>query len=147
MTISAQDIGQLFSVMRATYGHQWPHSSAEDAKVWLRRLGGFQRHEIIRASEQCPRQYPDHPPSLGQFESLVSVPKRANTYLPAPKVSKAEQIANYVLLQVLVEVGGVSKFVLKNLVQLKNALRDEWTEISKENTEDMRRQLSALAKG
>lgn len=144
--ITAKDMGELFSVMRASYGHLWPYGP-DDLAVWLKRLGGFKRHELIDATNQCPRKYPDHPPTLGQFEALVSMPKRASTYLPAPSIGKDRQVGNYVLLQVLVSVGGVSKFTLKNLVELKNALLEEWSEISKENIEDMRQQLTALAKG
>lgn len=142
--ITAKDMGELFSVMRASYGHLWPYGP-DDLAVWLKRLGGFQRHELIDATNQCPRKYPDHPPTLGQFEALVSMPKRASTYLTAPSIGKERQVANYVLLQVLVKVGGVSKFALKNLVDLKNALLEEWQEISKENIADMHSQLLTYA--
>ena len=69
--IEAKHIGQLFAVMRASYGHLWPHNSAEDVGVWLRKLGGYSGQDIMQAASRMPKMYPDHPPTLGQFEAAV----------------------------------------------------------------------------
>ena len=70
--IEARHIGELFSIMRSTYGHLWPHNSAEDAAIWLRKLGGYSRAEIMQAAASASSRYPDHPPTLGQFEISVT---------------------------------------------------------------------------
>ena len=84
--IEAKDIGVLFATMRANYGHRWPHSSAEDAEVWLRRLGGFNREDLKQATDIAFARYVDFPPTLGQFTQIIGgPPKRTNNYLPPPK--------------------------------------------------------------
>lgn len=69
--IEARHIGELFLVMRASYGHLWPHNSAEDAAIWLRRLGGYSQRDIMLAADRMPKMYPDHPPTIGQFDVAV----------------------------------------------------------------------------
>ena len=142
--IQAGDIGELFAIMRAAYGHQWPHGP-DDIPVWLRKLGGFNRSQVMAAAARVPNEYQDYPPSLGQFEAMVGgPPKRANTYLPPPETDPKKRTANLVLLKCLVAAGGVDKFTLTNLVALKNALAEEWTEVTQAAIDDMKRQLWAL---
>jgi hypothetical protein len=69
--IQAKDIGELFSIMRASYGHLWPHNSAEDAAIWLRKLGGYNTQDIVQTADRMPKMYPDHPPTLGQFDAAI----------------------------------------------------------------------------
>jgi hypothetical protein len=122
--IEAKDIGALFAVMRATYGHLWPHNSAEDVQVWLRKLGGFNRADITAAAERMTKAHPNHPPTLGQFEAAVSGPApQANTYLPPPKpMSGTMAVANRTMTFVLMGSGGVKKLTLRAMIDLKNAL-------------------------
>lgn len=145
--IQAADIGALFATMRASYGHLWPHTS-HDVPVWLRRFGGFTREDLIRAAHASPEKYPDHSPTIGQFEEILKGPKpRPNTYLPAPNRSHGLRIANYVLLQVLIEYDGVSDHALRNMVGMKNALLEETPDMDDDGVKSMREQLQGLARG
>jgi len=122
--IEAKTIGELFGFMRATYGHLWPHSSAEDAAVWLRKLGGYNANEIMQAADRITKDHPKHPPTLGQFEAAVGgPPPQANTYLPPPKpMSGTMAVANRTMTLVLMGSGGVKKLTLRAMIDLKNAL-------------------------
>ena len=69
--IEAKDIGELFATMRSYYGHLWAQTSAEDAAIWLRRLGGFSKEDILAATDRMPTMYPKRPPTCGQFEAAI----------------------------------------------------------------------------
>jgi hypothetical protein len=145
--LTDSDIGQLFAQMQAAYGHQWAHKS-DAMPMWKRALGGFQPKDVFNAVGIAVKQYPDFPPSLGQFTAIASgPPPRPNTYLPGPNVSRAQKVANHVLLQVLIGAQGVDKFVLENLVAMKNALVEEYPDMTTDDVADVRSQLTALAKG
>lgn len=145
--LEMRDIGGLFSVFKAAYGHQWSQD-ADAAEVWLRKLGGYSRDEMTKAARLAVEKHRDYPPTLGQFEILITgVPMapRPNTYLPAPQMSKARIVANNTMKHVLLKSGGVPPITLKNMVGLKNALADEWVEpITHENVTDLIGQLQAL---
>jgi hypothetical protein len=79
--IEAQHIGKLFSVMRASYGHLWPHGSAEDAAIWLRKLGGYTWEEVAKTADRMPKMYPDHPPTIGQFDAAIGGSRWVNSTL------------------------------------------------------------------
>lgn len=148
--LNTSDIGLLFASMQAIYGHSWAHK-ADAVPIWLRALGGFNRDDLTKALSEVASEYPDFPPTLGQFEKLLSgpnkLPERPNTYLPAPKMDRRRIIANRVMMKVMVSSGGVSKVTLRNMVGLKNALADEWGEdVTQENVRDLCRQLMALVK-
>ena len=144
--LQSNDIGVLFATLQAAYGNAWPHK-ADAIPVWFRALGGFEKHDVQRATATAISQYPKFPPSLGQFIELVSgPPKRHSTYIAAPNRPKALRIANYALLQVLVERGGVSKRVLGGMVDLKNALLEDFAEMDKANVSEMKRQLLAMSR-
>ena len=125
--IEAKEISDLFKVMRASYGHLWPHNSAEDAQVWLRRLGGYTAGEIMRAADRVTKDHPKHPPTLGQFDAAVGGPApRANTYLPPPKMTSTMAVGNRVMLAVLMASHGVKDETLKAMIALKNALVEDY---------------------
>ena len=143
--LQSNDIGVLFATLQAAYGNSWPHK-ADAIPVWFRALGGFDRGAVQRAAAQAITDYPKFPPSLGQFIEIVSGPKQTrNTYLPSPQRPKALRIANYALLQVLVEKGGVDRHALRNMVAMKNALLEDFGDMDKPRAEEMKRQLRELA--
>ncbi len=89
MTLQTDTIGQLFSVMQAAYGHQWPHK-ADAIPVWQAKLADFDHQSIMAAAGKAIEQYPDFPPSLGQFIQILHADKpRITTYLPAPSFDQA----------------------------------------------------------
>jgi hypothetical protein len=90
------------------------------------RLGGFNRDQLFRAADTATKNYPDFPPTLSQFDFIISgPPPRANTYLPAPQMSRQRKMVNRILLNVLMETGGVDDKQMQQLVQFKNALIEE----------------------
>ncbi len=145
MTIEARDIGILFSQMRSSYGHLWPHTS-DDVPVWLRRLGGLTKQQISVAADKAPSVYPNHPPSVGQFEILASAPKPSPcTYLPPPQLPKHRGKANRVMLKVLLTAGGTTPYTLQTMIDLKNAVASDWPDtLESSHVEDLANQLQAL---
>ena len=148
--LNQADIGMLFASMQSMYGHSWAHK-ADAVPIWLRALGGFNREDLKRALAEASRKYPDYPPTLGQFEKLMSGPEkpapRPNTYLPAPPTPRNKIIANRVMLNVMVNTSGVPDVTLRNMVGLKNALSDEWgVDVTLDDTRDLQRQLQALVR-
>ena len=146
MTIESRDIGELFAVMRSSYGHLWPYGS-EDIPVWLRRLGGLTKQQIVAAADKAPAAYPNHPPSLGQFEILTSAPKASpNTYLSPPKLPQHRSKTNRVMLNILLEAGGVKPYTLRTMKDLKNAVASDWPDtLESSHIYDLAKQLEALA--
>ena len=146
--LTSHDIGELFASMRTAYGNQWKHGP-EAMEVWRRSLVRFTTDRIQQAAVESLSRYVDHPPNLPQFLSVIDPPKvkqLPNTYLPPPEMSRAVGIANLTLLKVLIAVGGVDKMVLKNLVELKNALIEELSgDPTKQWVSDTHSQLMALA--
>ena len=143
--LTKEDIGHLFSVMRASYGNQWPHKS-DAVEVWLRMLGGYHKTDLDNAIRMAIQNHPNFPPSLGQFEALVSGPKpQRTTYLPPPDSPRNRKIANKTMLNVMMQTNGVESFTLKNMVLLKNALYKEWGEkVSKKDVKDLHDELMGL---
>lgn len=143
--LSTADIGVLFASMQAAYGHRWAHGS-DAIPVWLRAIGGFNRADLERATKQAIETHTDFPPSLGQFVKIIEgPPKRANTYLPPPKMDKRKAIANRTLLNALMSAGGVPKHTALNMQKLAHALCDEWAEkVTKEDVATLHKELMAL---
>ena len=85
MTLQTDTIGQLFSVMQAAYGHQWPHK-ADAIPVWQAKLAAFDLQSIMSAAAKAIEQHPNFPPSVGQLIQILNADKpRTTTYaLPAP---------------------------------------------------------------
>jgi hypothetical protein len=140
--LRTSDIGALFSNMQAVYGHTWAHR-ADAAAIWQNALQGCTVEEVRRATNQAVKEYPDFPPTLGQFLALAKPSAPANTYLPAPTVNRAGKIGNLALTRVLVKFGGVDQGQLKRLVALKNALVEDAPATLR--TEDLERQLRDMA--
>ena len=87
--LQTDDIGRLFSVMQAAYGHQWPHK-ADAIPVWQAKLRGFGSQSVMKAADVAIEAYPDFPPSVGQvLEILRAGRSRTTKYLPAPAFDPA----------------------------------------------------------
>ena len=102
----------------------WAHK-ADAVPVWQAALNDFSRSQVMDALEQSIKRYQEYPPSLGQFMELCDPLSRRpmpNTYLPAPEVSPAHRAAQLTMFNVLGLAGGVEKFTLKLMIDLKNAL-------------------------
>lgn len=145
--ITTDDIAELFNAMRTSYGGQWKHGQTA-VKVWRNALSTYPMERIHWAANEALKSYVDHPPTLPQFLALLR-PKTPppNTYLPAPQVSRVHAVANKALASVLTAMGAVDRATLKNLIELKNALADEFPGEypTKEFVADLHRQLEALA--
>ena len=143
--ITQDDIDRLFEVLKGAYANLWRPNDG-DKDVWLRKLGGFTRKDILVAANIAIDRYKKYPPTLGQFTEIVSgPPKRANTYNAPNRLTNKKRIANLTMLNVIRGNGPVPPFTLNNMVKLKNALSDEWSDdITRENVKDLHSQLIGL---
>ena len=91
--LHSNDIGKLFAVLRAAYGHQWPHQ-ADAVPVWYSKLKIFTADQVMSAASKAIEEHPDFPTSLGQVieiirsEGVNSFLPCANTYLPPQPYDK-----------------------------------------------------------
>lgn len=78
---------------------------------------------------------------------VVSAPHAKTPESPTPELRHVEQWANRTLLQVVKTVGGVDQKMMKNLVDLKNALVEDHGEdrATEEFLENLDEELSAMA--
>ena len=67
--LSASEVELLFSAMRATYGHKWPHA-ADAIQLWLAALRDFDRSDLQAAVGDAVLTFPDFPPTLPEFANL-----------------------------------------------------------------------------
>ena len=142
--LQTNDIGVLFATLQACYGHKWAHKS-DAIPVWQNALSRFTLPQLMLGADRARKEFPDFPPSLGQFADLCGPRARANTYLPPPKASKAHMVGNRALLKVVLQFGGVDKFQMRNMQDLKTALAAEIEQPTKEWLDDLIKQLTALA--
>lgn len=151
--LGTRDVSDLFAQMRGSYGHLWPYT-AEDIPVWLKKLGGYSREDVMRAANRATSAYLKHPPNVGQFDELVSGPApRATTYREAPTRPQAMLIGNRLVLRNLMKFGGIDRRQLNLVVELKNALVGDFLTAaggddappSREWIEDVDSQLFKLA--
>lgn len=123
--LQTDDIGRLFAVLQAEYGYKWAHK-ADAIPVWQEKLRSFDVKQVMRAAAAAPDLYPDNPPTVGQLLAILRREKpRANTYLPAPKLSTANRNANMALFRVLMKLGGIDAHQLQLCVHYKNALVED----------------------
>jgi hypothetical protein len=77
----------LFVSLSAKYGHRWGSQFTSDDKArvikgeWARGLVGLKAQELRKGLDACIHQYPDWPPTVGQFLVLCKV-SRAEAGLP-----------------------------------------------------------------
>ena len=82
--LQTNDIGEIFAQLQAAYGRLWVQG-ADAIPVWQQALKGISRSEILAAVPRCVSDYPDYPPSLGQFRAVCLANRpRATNYLPPP---------------------------------------------------------------
>jgi hypothetical protein len=145
--LQTDDIGEIFAQLQAAYGRQWTQG-ADAIPVWQRALKGISRSEILAAVPRCVSDYPDYPPSLGQFKAVCLANRpRATKYLPAPKESQARRLANLAMFRVLINNSGVDNIQLTKLKQLNHALVEEIGDdlVTQEWADDIEKQMGALA--
>lgn len=83
--LQTNDLGALFASLQAVYGHKWAHQ-ADAIPIWQNALRQYSVKDIVRGANAAVLEYPDFPPTLGQFRRLVneSVPR-----LPCPDDERA----------------------------------------------------------
>jgi len=125
MAVQTNDIGILFASMRSIYGHLWPHG-ASDVEVWRRALNEFSAAELQLGANKCLREFPDRPPTMGQFVFMLSSgrPPPARR-IEKPKFSLVRAQANRILMVMLFRADGFPRDTLKAMVELKNALAED----------------------
>ena len=74
------DIGVLFASLQAAYGHKFAHQ-VDAIPIWQNALRHHSVKEIMRGANKAVFEYPDFPPTLGQFVRLVD---EAAPRLPDP---------------------------------------------------------------
>ena len=146
--LTTNDVGVLFASMQAVYGHQWSHT-AEAIPVWQKALSRFKPEQIVSAANKAVYKHKDYPPTIGQFIDIVDPPKlppRANTYLPSPKSTQAKRSAQLTMLTIIAKYGPITKFTLKVMKDLKNALVAEQGDkpVDQNFIDDMQSQLMGL---
>lgn len=148
--LTSNDIGELFASMRTAYGQQWKHGP-QAMQVWRNALARHSPEDIRRAATKSLEEYVDYPPTLPQFMQILrpnfALPSRANTYIAPPKMRPVEQAANRTLLHVLMHNTGIDSATMKHMVQLKNALLDDFGEdkATEDFTRGLHKELTALA--
>ena len=89
MTLLTDDIGRLFAVFQAAYGHQWAHK-ADAIPVWQAKLDGFDLQSIMAAAGKAIEEHPNFPPSIGQLLQILMADRPGiTTYLPPPPFDQA----------------------------------------------------------
>ena len=146
--LQTNDIGEIFSQLRAAYGNQWGHG-ADAIPVWQKGLYNVTREQAMAAVPAVIQRHTDFPPSLGQFLSACTAQRpRPSTYLPAPtRAHKYQGFLNHNMLRILIDVGGVNRHTLQNMIGLKNALAEENPDgfETDDQLKDFRKQLRDLA--
>jgi hypothetical protein len=73
--LQTNDIGILFSRLRAAYGYQWSQT-ADDIPVWQSKLKDYDAKQVEEATNRALDLHRDHPPSVGQFRNILDANKR-----------------------------------------------------------------------
>jgi len=145
--ITGDAIAKVFGIMRASYGHLWPHG--DDAmQVWFKKLARYTEGALMRAADSSLKTHPNRPPTLSQFHALCHAYSEPDyKQLPAPTKTKEDIIGQRAMLKVVVSRGGVANEVLGQMVGLKNALVEEADKYEGRLGAEIVEQLTALADG
>jgi hypothetical protein len=122
----SNDVGNLFGSMKTIYGALWTHGS-DEMETWRKALAnnGVNARDLQLACNNCLKEYPSHPPTMGQLLGLIASSK--------PKTARARRIekkefslvmaqANRIMFALLMQTGGVKTETLKLLIAAKNAM-------------------------
>ena len=78
--LQTNDVGVLFASLQAVYGHKFAHQS-DAIPIWQHALRDCSVKDIMRGANTAVLDYPDFPPTLGQFVRLLD---EAAPRLPNP---------------------------------------------------------------
>ena len=100
---------RLFAVLSAQYGNRWTSLIQNEAsdnamrKVWGETLVDVEPEVIKSVLDRLPTEYPNWPPTVGQFLELTKVGKDPNMKPALPKPRGDEKIA----LEALAEISDI----------------------------------------
>jgi len=98
-------LNRLFAVLGAQYGQKWTsliqNEDSENAvrNVWGQGLKDIDPAKMKSALDSLPFEYPDWPPTLGQFLALCKVGDDPSMRFQLPKPRGDEQIATEALAE------------------------------------------------
>jgi len=78
--LQTNDLGVLFASLQAAYGHKFAHQ-ADAIPIWQNALRRYSAKQVMRGANTAVFEYPDFPPTLGQFVRLLD---EAAPRLPSP---------------------------------------------------------------
>ncbi len=118
------DIGNFFGSMTTIYGHLWSHG-ADEMETWRKAMihNKVTPKDLQVAANRCLKEYPGHPPTMGQVIGLVKLEKPRNQRLITGKpFSLCMAQGNRILYSKILLTGGIKKETLKLCIEAKNAL-------------------------
>ena len=94
-------LDRLFAVMTAVYGQKWTSLVIDEQmlndmqQVWGHNLRNVDLDQMKLALDRLPREYPNWPPTVGQFAELCEACKvvEYNPRLPKPRTEENEKAA------------------------------------------------------
>lgn len=92
-------INRIFAYFSALYGQKWTSLVQNDdsmilaVNVWGKTLDGIEPETIKSVLEKLPAEYPNWPPTVGQFLALCKVGHDPAMHPQLPKPRGDEQIA------------------------------------------------------
>ena len=90
---------RLFGALHALYGHKWSSLIVDDdmlntmMNAWGHTLADIEPQTIKTVMDKLPMEYPNWPPTVGQFLELCKVGKEPAMRPQLPKPRGNEQIA------------------------------------------------------
>ena len=143
--ITSHEIGKIFAIMNASYGHLWKQTET-DIQVWFKKLNKYSEQAILKAAASALKTHPDHPPTLPQFDALCYAYSEPDyKALPAPVERLEVRQANRAMVKVIISRGGVHADTLRLMIELKNALVEDFDTIEGKFAVEVARQLTDLA--
>lgn len=92
--LDEQIVLRIFAYLQAKYTHKWS-SQVPDAEMmelmkacWAEDLRGLPNEAIRQALVSCTREYPEWPPTVGQFRELCMVGRDPITIPPERQLDK-----------------------------------------------------------
>ena len=92
-------LDSIFAVMTAVYGQKWTSLLIDEQmiddmqKVWGHHLRDADEASVKTALQKMPSEYPDWPPTVGQFLALCKVGRDPDMQPKLPKPRGDETIA------------------------------------------------------
>lgn len=79
ISLDEELVVRIFAYMQAKYTHKWSSQIPDDGmyelmkKCWAEDLATVPREFIKQALSLCSKEYPEWPPTVGQFKQLCNV--------------------------------------------------------------------------